>query len=84
MNLAQNPAISSKFRTKIDKNRLTRLPSGLFFQNAPKEIHFELYNITIRQNRNLSLMARICKWTVKFTVSDRTINNYKPLQLYLQ
>ena len=28
------------------KNRLTVMSSGPFQQNAPKEIHFELYNIT--------------------------------------
>lgn len=60
------------------------MSSGLFLKYAPKEIHFELYNITIRQNRNLSLVVRICKWAVKFTADDRTIINYKPLQLYLQ
>ena len=66
------------------KNRLTLKSSGPFSRNAPKEIHFELYNITIRQSRNLSLLVEKYKWTFKFTADDRTINNYKPLKLYLQ
>jgi len=32
---------------KQTKNRLTELSDDLFLQNAPKEIHFELYDITI-------------------------------------
>jgi len=60
------------------------ISSGLFLKNAPKEIHFELYNITNRLNRNLSLVVRICRWIAKFTIDDRTIVNYKPLQLYVQ
>jgi hypothetical protein len=63
---------------------LTVTSSGSFPKNAPKETHVELYNITIQQNRNLSLVVQICKWAVKFTADDRTIINYKPLQLYLQ
>ena len=60
------------------------MSSGLFCENAPKEIHFELYNITIRQSRNFSLVVRICKSAVNFTADDRSIINYKPLELYLQ
>ena len=58
--------------------------SGLFLKNAPKETHIELYNITIQPNRNFSLVVEICKEAVKLTVDDRTIVNYKPLQLCLQ
>ena len=66
------------------KNRLTRLPSVPFLPNAPKEIHFELYNITIRLNRTSTLVVKLCKRAVKFTADDRIVINYKPLQLYLQ
>jgi hypothetical protein len=78
-----NPSISSKFKADSNKNRLTVMSSGPFFPNAPKEIHFELYDSTIRQNRTSFLVVRIGKWAVKFTADDRTIINHKPLELYL-
>ncbi len=49
-----------------------------------KEIYFELYNITIRQNRKIISGGTNIQWTVKFTADDRAIINYKPLQLYPQ
>ena len=59
------------------------MSSGLLLQYAPKEIYFELYDSTIRQNRTSFLVVRIGKWAVKFTADDRTIINHKPLELYL-
>jgi hypothetical protein len=61
-----------------------RQQSDALLGNAPKEIYFELYNITIQRICNLSLVVRICKSAVKFTADDRTIINYKLLELYLQ
>ena len=48
MNLVQNPTISSKFRTKINKNRLILVSSGPILQNDPKEIYSKLFLLLIR------------------------------------
>ena len=60
------------------------MPSGLILQNAPKEIHFELYNITNQWNRNWFLMVQIYIWADKLLVYNRIIINYKLLQINLQ
>jgi len=49
-NLVPSPPFSPISEQNKRKNRLTVMSNGSFLQNAPKEIHFELYNITRTKN----------------------------------